>query len=167
MRAYSTTVRGSLHWMVILFRKSTFSSILAAPSYQVGSATRKSPAASTARAPASSCSSRLWNRRDVSLHTTIRVYQVMVRTILLYGCEPWSLRVDELRRIEVFDTWCRSRILRISPLAHVTLAAIHERCAVKAISDVLLQNPLGWFGHICRRPENALTSSVLNPRPCP
>jgi len=79
----------------------------------------------------------------------------------------WSLRVHELRRIEVFDTWCRRRILRISPLAHVTIAAIHEYCAVKAISDVLLQNRLIWFGHIRRRPEDALTSCVLNARPCP
>ncbi|VDN14169.1 unnamed protein product [Dibothriocephalus latus] len=54
----------------------------------------------------------LWNRRELSLSTKSRVYQAVFRSILLYGGEIWPMRVEDMKRLEVFDNdWLR-RILR-------------------------------------------------------
>ncbi len=45
----------------------------------------------------------LWSRREMSLRTKGRVYQAVVRSILLYGCETWPIRVADERMLEVFD----------------------------------------------------------------
>ncbi|VDP47976.1 unnamed protein product [Echinostoma caproni] len=47
-----------------------------------------------------------WRRRDVSLKLKGRVYCATVRAVLLYGCETLSLRLDNIRRLEVFDYRC-------------------------------------------------------------
>ncbi|BHF83999.1 hypothetical protein SprV_0902714900 [Sparganum proliferum] len=55
----------------------------------------------------------LWNRRDLSIATKIRVYRASVRSVLLYGCECWALRVEDERNLEVFDHHCLRIILRV------------------------------------------------------
>nr|VZI42305.1 unnamed protein product [Spirometra erinaceieuropaei] len=48
----------------------------------------------------------LWNRRDLSIATKIRVYRASVRSVLLYGCDCWALRVADERKLEVFGHHC-------------------------------------------------------------
>ncbi len=52
----------------------------------------------------------LWSRREISLHTKGWVYQAVVRSILLYGCETWPVRVADERMLEVFDNGSICRI---------------------------------------------------------
>nr|VZI49593.1 unnamed protein product [Spirometra erinaceieuropaei] len=54
----------------------------------------------------------LWDRRDLSIATKIRVYRASVRSVLPYGCECWTLRVEDERKLEVFDHHCLRTILR-------------------------------------------------------
>nr|VZI16340.1 unnamed protein product [Spirometra erinaceieuropaei] len=53
----------------------------------------------------------LLNRRDLSIATKIRAYRASVRSVLLYGCECWALRVEDERKLEVFDHHCLRTIL--------------------------------------------------------
>ncbi len=55
----------------------------------------------------------LWSRREMSLRTKGRVYQAVVRSILLYGCETWPIRVSDERMLEVFDNDSTRRIPRV------------------------------------------------------
>ncbi len=52
----------------------------------------------------------LWSRREISRKTKSRVYTAVVRTILVYDCETWPLRVEDRKRLEVFDNGCLRRI---------------------------------------------------------
>ena len=48
----------------------------------------------------------LWRRKDISLTTKGRVYNATVRPTLLYGCETWALRSEDVHRLQVFDHRC-------------------------------------------------------------
>ncbi|TNN20912.1 hypothetical protein EWB00_002046, partial [Schistosoma japonicum] len=54
----------------------------------------------------------LWRRRDIRLMTKGRVYCAAVRSVLLYGCETWPLRIEDIRRLLVFDLRCLRNIAR-------------------------------------------------------
>ncbi len=54
-----------------------------------------------------------WSRREITLRTKGRGYQAVVRSILLYGCETWPVRVADERMLEVFDNDRIRRILRV------------------------------------------------------
>ncbi len=53
----------------------------------------------------------LWSRRKISLKTNGRIYEALVRTVLLYGGETWPVHVEDLRRLEVLDNDCLRCIL--------------------------------------------------------
>ncbi len=66
-----------------------------------------------ARSATSRLQSCLWSRREISLRTKSRVYQAVLRSILLSGCETWPVRVADKRMLEVFDNDSIRRILRV------------------------------------------------------
>ncbi len=55
----------------------------------------------------------VWSGREISLRTKNRVYQAVLRSILLYGCETWPVPVADERMLEVFDNDSIRRILRV------------------------------------------------------
>ncbi len=55
----------------------------------------------------------VFGQREISLRTKGRVYQAVVRSIFLYGCEAWPIRVADERMLEVFDNDSIRRILRV------------------------------------------------------
>ena len=62
----------------------------------------------------------LWRRRDICLSLKGRVYNTTVRKVLLYGCETWPLRVEDVRRLSVFDNRCLRNIARVRWQQHVS-----------------------------------------------
>nr|VZI51185.1 unnamed protein product [Spirometra erinaceieuropaei] len=55
----------------------------------------------------------LWNRRDLSIAIKIRVYRASVRSVLLYSCECWALRVEDERKLKVFEDYPSSEVNRL------------------------------------------------------
>ena len=51
--------------------------------------------------------------RDISLSKKVNLVKVMVFPIAMYGCESWTIKKAEHRRIDAFELWCRRRLLRI------------------------------------------------------
>ena len=109
----------------------------------------------------------LWSRREITSTTKGRIYQAVVRTILLYGCETWPMRVADQRRLEVFDNDCLRSILHYRRLDRVPTATLRQRLSLRPLPSVLLQRRLRWFGHAARRPVGNLTRDVLQPPPLP
>ena len=52
--------------------------------------------------------------RDITLPTKVRLVKAMVFPVVRYGCESWTLKKAELRRIDAFELWCWRRLLRVS-----------------------------------------------------
>ncbi len=83
--------------------------------------------------------STLWSRREIPLKTKGRSYEALIRMILLYGCETWPARAEDLRRLEVFDNDCLRCLLRCCRRDRAPSASLRQRCSLRALPSVLLQ----------------------------
>nr|VZI39179.1 unnamed protein product [Spirometra erinaceieuropaei] len=109
-----------------------------------------------------------WNRRDLSIATKIRVYRSSVRSVLLYGCECWALRVADERKLEVFDHHCLRIILPVKLTDFVSNEIVRARCDnIARITQAIQERRLRWFGHVLRRPPQELSVTALDPAPLP
>ena len=52
-------------------------------------------------------------RRDITLSTKVHLVKVMVFTVVIYGCESWTIKEAECQRIDAFELWCWRRLLRV------------------------------------------------------
>ncbi|BHF76926.1 hypothetical protein SprV_0502002700 [Sparganum proliferum] len=110
----------------------------------------------------------LWIRRDLSIATKIRVYRASVRSVLLYGCECWALRMEDDRKLEVFDHHCLRIILRVKFTDFVSNETVRARCDnIARITQAIQERRLRWFGHVLRRPPQELSVTALDPAPLP
>ncbi len=78
------------------------------------------------------------SRREISLRTKGRVYQTVVRSILLYGCETWPVRVADERMLEVFDNDSIRRILRVRRRDCVPFVELRRRLCLTRIPALLV-----------------------------
>ena len=51
--------------------------------------------------------------KDITLPAKVRLVKVMVRPVVMYGCERWTIKKAECRRIDAFEVWCWRRLLRV------------------------------------------------------
>ena len=51
--------------------------------------------------------------RDITLPTTVRLVKAMVFSVVMYGCESWTIKKTERQRIDAFELWCWRRLLRV------------------------------------------------------
>ena len=55
----------------------------------------------------------IFKSRDITLPTKVRVVKAMVFPVVMYGCENWTMKKVECRRIDAFELWCWRRLLRV------------------------------------------------------
>ncbi|VDO47491.1 unnamed protein product [Schistosoma margrebowiei] len=99
----------------------------------------------------------LWRRRDICLSNKRRVYCAAVHSVLLYGSETWPVRVEDIRRVLVFDHKCLRNIARISWDHRVSNAVVRKRVLGKdgkTIDEVVKLHQLRWLGHVLRMPNH-------------
>ncbi|CAH8642077.1 unnamed protein product [Schistosoma guineensis] len=110
----------------------------------------------------------LWCRRDIRLPTKGRVYCTAVRSFLLDGSETWPVRVEDIRRLLVFDHRCLRNIARISWEHRVSNVVVRKRVLGKddkSVDEVVKLHQLRWLGHVLhmsnhRLPRRAMFSGV-------
>ena len=59
----------------------------------------------------------IFKSRDITLPTKVRLVKAMVFPVVMYGCESWTLKKAERRRIDAFELWCWRRLLRVPWIA--------------------------------------------------
>ena len=77
---------------------------------------------------------KMWKDKDITITTKCRIVNALVFPVVLYGCESWTIRKAERRRIDSFELWCWRRLLRISWTARKTNKLI--------IEEIKATNPL-------------------------
>ena len=70
---------------------------------------------------------RIWTSKSIGLPTKLRLYRALVRTIVLYGCETWTLLSATENKLQAFENKCMRKILRISYVEHRTNAYVWDR----------------------------------------
>ncbi len=114
-----------------------------------------------ARSAFSRLQSCLWSRREISLRIKGWVYQAVVRSILLYGCETWPVQVADESMLVVFDNDGIRRILRVRRRDCVPSMELRCRLCLTGMPTLLVQRRLRRFGQADRRPEGELIKDLL------
>ena len=71
---------------------------------------------------------RLWNRSEISVTTKCRIYHASVRSVLLYGCETWPLKINDIRKMEAFEHRCLRRICNIKLEDFISNQKVRKLC---------------------------------------
>ena len=87
--------------------------------------------------------------RDVTLPTKVRLAKAIVFPVVLYGCESWTRKKGESRRIDAFELWCRRRFLRVPWTARRSNQSILKEINPGiSLEGVMLKLKLRYFGHL-------------------
>ena len=100
--------------------------------------------------------------RDITLPTKIRLFKAMVFPVVMYGCESWTIKKEEHRRIDAFELWCWRRLLRLPWTARRSnqsiLKEISPGCSLEGL---MLKLKLQYFGHLMRRADSLEKTLML------
>ena len=89
--------------------------------------------------------------RDITLPTKVRLVKAMVFTVVMYGCESWTIKKAECR-IDAFELWCWRRFLRVTWTARKSNQSIlKETSPGCSLEGLMLKLKLQYFGHLMRR----------------
>ena len=92
--------------------------------------------------------------RDISLPTKVHPVKVMVFAVVMYGCESWTIKKAECRRIDVFELWCWRRLLRVPWTARRSNQSIIKEISPEySLEGLMLKLKLQYFGHLMRRTD--------------
>ena len=90
--------------------------------------------------------------RDITLPAKVHLVKAMVFPVVMYGCESWTIKKAEHRRIDAFELWCWRRLLRVSWTARRSnLSILKEISPDYSLEGLMLQLKLQYFGHLMWR----------------
>ena len=93
--------------------------------------------------------------RDITLPTKGRLVKAVVFPVVMYGCESWTIRKAELRRIDAFELWCWRRLLRVPWTARRSTQSILKEISPDcSLEGLMLKLKLQYFGHLMRRADS-------------
>ena len=91
----------------------------------------------------------IFKSRHITLSTKVHPVKAMVFPVVMYGCESWTVKKAEHRRIDTFELWCWRRLLRVPWTARRSnqsiLKEISRRCSLEGL---MLKLKLQYFGHL-------------------
>ena len=100
--------------------------------------------------------------RDITLPTKVHLVKAMVFSVVIYGCESWTVKKAEHRRIDGFELWCWRRLLRVPWAARRSnqylLKEIGPGCSLEGL---MLKLKLQYFGHLIRRVDSLEKTLML------
>ena len=86
--------------------------------------------------------------RDITLLTKVCIVRVMVFPVVMYGCESWTIKKAESRRIDAFELWCWRRLLRVPWTARSNQSILKEINPEYSSEGLMLKLELQSFGHL-------------------
>ena len=106
---------------------------------------------------------RVW-KSNISFHTKHKLYKTLVISVLLYGCETWTLHAEAERKIQAFETKCLRRLLRISYKEHKTNDFVWNTVTnlvgpQEPLLSIIKRRKLSWFGNVTR--HDSLSKTIL------
>ena len=91
----------------------------------------------------------IFKSRDITLPTKVRVVKPIVFPVVMYGCESWTLKKAECRRIDAFELWCWRRLLRVPWTARRSNQSILKVTSPGcSLEGMMLKLKLQYFGHL-------------------
>ena len=93
--------------------------------------------------------------RDITLPTKVHLVKVMVFPVVMYGCESWTIKKAEHKRVDAFELWCWRRLLRIYWTARRYNQSILKEISLEySLQGLMLKLKLQYFGHLMQRTDS-------------
>ena len=100
--------------------------------------------------------------RDITLPTKVRLVKAMVFPVVMYGCESWTIKKGEHRRIDAFELWCWRRLLRVPWTARRSKQSILKEISPECSLDgLMLKLQLQYFGYLIQRTDSLEKTLML------
>ena len=100
--------------------------------------------------------------RDITLPTKICLVKAMVFPVVMYGCESWTVKKAECRRIDTVELWCWRRLLRVPRTARRSSQSILKEISLGcSLVGLMLKLKLQYFGHMMRRADSFVKTLML------
>ena len=100
--------------------------------------------------------------RDITLPTKVHLVKAMVFPVVIYGCESWTVKKAECRRIDAFELWYWRRLLRVPWTARRSNQSILKEIGLGCpLEGLMLKLKLQYFGHLMRRVDSLEKTLIL------
>ena len=100
--------------------------------------------------------------RDISLSTKVHLVKALVFSVVMCGCESWTMKKAECRRIDTFELWCWRRLLRVPWTARRSNQSILKEINPGiSLEGMMLKLKLQYFGHLMRRVDSLEKTLML------
>ena len=93
--------------------------------------------------------------REITLPAKVHLVKAMVFPVVMYGCESWTIKKAEHRRIDAFELWCWRRLLRVPWTERRSNQSILKEVSPEySLEELMLKLKLQYFGHLTRRTDS-------------
>ena len=100
--------------------------------------------------------------RDITLSTKVRLVKAMVFPVVMDGCERWTIKKAECRRIDAFELWCWRRLSRVPWTARRSNQSILKEISPEcSLEGLMLKLKLQYFGHLMGRADSLEKTLML------
>ena len=100
--------------------------------------------------------------RDITLPTKVCLVKAMVSPVVRYGCDSWTVKKAECRKIDAFELWCWRRLLRVPWTARSSNQSILKEISHGfSLEGLMLKLKLQYFGHLMRRVDSLENTLML------
>ena len=100
--------------------------------------------------------------RDITLSTKVHLVKAMVFPVVMYGCESWTIKKVEHRRIDAFELWCWRRLLRVPwTTRRSNQSILNEISPENSLERLMLKLKLQYFGHLMQRTDSLEKTLML------
>ena len=101
-------------------------------------------------------------RRHITLLTKVCTVKAIAFLVVVYGCESWTIKKAEHRRIDAFKLWCWRRLLRVPWTARSSNQSILKEISPEySLEGLMLKLKLQYFGHLMRRTDSLEKTLML------
>ena len=100
--------------------------------------------------------------KDITLPTNVRIVKAMVFPVVMYGCESWTIKKAEHRRIDAFELWCWRRVLRVPWTARRSSQSFSKEINTEhSLEGLMLKLMLQYFGHLMQTADSLEKTLML------
>ena len=103
----------------------------------------------------------IFKSRDITLPTKVHLVKAMVFPVVMYGCESWTVKRTEHQRIDAFELWWWSKLLRVPWTARRSNQSILKISPGCSLEGMMLKLKLQYFGHLMRRVDSLEKTLML------
>ena len=104
----------------------------------------------------------IFKSRDITLSKKFHLVKAMVFSVVMYGCESWTMKKAECQRIDAFELWCWRRLLRVPWTARRSNLSILKKMSPGiSLKGMMLKLKLQYFGHLMQRVDSLEKTLML------